>query len=80
MTMAWELGIRKLAIQIDSIVAIRILQDRSRRDYQHANLARRFRSWSAEIGRFLYLMSIGRATFFPTALQLWLTVNPLVLI
>ncbi|CAN1828517.1 Putative ribonuclease H protein At1g65750 [Linum perenne] len=51
-TMAWDLGIRKLAIQTDSIAAVRILQDRSRQDHQHANLARRFQElvgWDWEV-------------------------------
>ncbi|CAN1827943.1 Putative ribonuclease H protein At1g65750 [Linum perenne] len=52
MQVAWDIGIRKLAIQSDSTTAIRILHDGSRLDHQHANLTRRFRNmlgWNWEV-------------------------------
>ncbi|CAN1831535.1 Putative ribonuclease H protein At1g65750 [Linum perenne] len=52
MQLAWNLGIRKLAIQTDSLAALKILQDGSRLDHQHANLTRRFQlmiAWTWEV-------------------------------
>ncbi|CAN1148851.1 hypothetical protein LINPERPRIM_LOCUS38349 [Linum perenne] len=79
MHVVWDVGILKLAIQTDSIAAIKILQDESRLDHQHANLTRMFPDmigWNWEVT----LSHVYRVIFLPNPSLLKLIVYRLVLI
>ncbi|CAN1819071.1 Putative ribonuclease H protein At1g65750, partial [Linum perenne] len=41
---AWELGVRELTVQLDSICAVRLLSDLANTDHQHACIVERFRA------------------------------------
>ncbi|CAN1826764.1 hypothetical protein LINPERHAP1_LOCUS31693 [Linum perenne] len=57
MKLAWNLCVRNLAIQMDSVIAVKILRDGSQLDHQHANLTRRFQDmlgwdWAVSLSHF----------------------------
>ncbi|CAN0830456.1 Putative ribonuclease H protein At1g65750 [Linum grandiflorum] len=47
MIIAWDMGFRKLEVQLDSASAVHILGDNTNMDHQHMALARRFRQLCA---------------------------------
>ncbi|CAN1826464.1 Putative ribonuclease H protein At1g65750 [Linum perenne] len=69
---AWELGVRELTVQLDSLCAVRLISDLENTDHQHACIVKRFkalmnRAWRVRVihiyreGNFLadYLASKG---------------------